>query len=64
MRVYDKLGISNRVELVLYALAHRGAETPSPHAPKRPSLSLLAEDCLESMQIRVGGVRLPVHSDN
>jgi DNA-binding NarL/FixJ family response regulator len=64
LRVYDKLGVSNRVELVLYALTHRGAETNSPHVPKRPSLSTLAEDCLESMQICVGGVRLPVHSDN
>lgn len=26
LRIYDKLGISNRVELVLYALTHRGAE--------------------------------------
>lgn len=25
-RIYDKLGVSNRVELVLYALTHRGAE--------------------------------------
>jgi DNA-binding NarL/FixJ family response regulator len=27
-RIYDKLGISNRVELVLYALTHRGVGTP------------------------------------
>ncbi len=26
MRIYDKLGMSNRVELVLYALTHRGVE--------------------------------------
>ena len=26
MRIYDKLGMSNRVELVLYALTHRGIE--------------------------------------
>ena len=26
LRIYDKLGVSNRVELVLYALTHRGAE--------------------------------------
>ena len=25
LRIYDKLGVSNRVELVLYALTHRGA---------------------------------------
>ena len=64
VRVFDKLGVSNRVELVLYALTHRGTETNSPPPPKRPSFSSLAEDCLESMQISVGGVRLPIHSDN
>ena len=26
LRIYDKLGVSNRVELVLYALTHRGVE--------------------------------------
>ena len=26
LRIYDKLGVSNRVELVLYALTHRGTE--------------------------------------
>jgi DNA-binding NarL/FixJ family response regulator len=26
MRIYDKLGVCNRVELVLYALTHRGVE--------------------------------------
>src|SRR5207245_5447868 len=61
LRIYDKLGVSNRVELVLYALTHRGAETS---APKRPPLSVLAEDCVESIQLRVGGITLPVHSDN
>jgi DNA-binding NarL/FixJ family response regulator len=61
LRIYDKLGVSNRVELVLYALTHRGAETS---APKRPPLSVLAEDCVESIQVRAGGITLPVHSDN
>ena len=61
LRIYDKLGISNRVELVLYALTHRGAEVS---APKRPPHSLSAEDCVESIQISVGGIALPVHSDN
>ncbi len=27
LRTYDKLGVSNRVELVLYALTHRGSES-------------------------------------
>jgi DNA-binding CsgD family transcriptional regulator len=34
MRIYDKLGVSNRVELVLYALTHRGVEQiPAPAMP-------------------------------
>jgi DNA-binding CsgD family transcriptional regulator len=51
LRTYDKLGVSNRVELVLYALAHRGAETNSSRPPKRPTVFLAApEDDLESKQ--------------
>jgi DNA-binding NarL/FixJ family response regulator len=30
LRIYDKLGVSNRVELVLYALTHRGVDKASP----------------------------------
>ena len=41
LHIYDKLGVSNRVELVLYALTHRGPEidTPAvakPHAASEP----------------------------
>jgi DNA-binding NarL/FixJ family response regulator len=32
-RIYNKLGFSNRVELVLYALTHRGVEKAPPPAP-------------------------------
>ena len=31
LRIYDKLGVSNRVELVLYALSHREDRVPEPH---------------------------------
>ena len=37
LRTYDKLGVSNRVELVLNVLTHRGTEKSAPH--KRPPLS-------------------------
>jgi len=30
LRIYDKLGVSNRVELVLYALSHREERPPEP----------------------------------
>jgi hypothetical protein len=39
LRTYDKLGVSNRVELVLYAIAHRGSEKsaePSSSPRKAP----------------------------
>jgi len=39
LRTYDKLGVSNRVELVLYALMHRGSEKsaePSSSPRKAP----------------------------
>jgi two-component system, NarL family, response regulator DegU len=35
LRTYDKLGVSNRVELVLYALTHRGAEKSAPRQANR-----------------------------
>lgn len=42
LRIYDKLGVSNRVELVLYALTNRAWER-NPSAPKRlPTNSQLA----------------------
>jgi DNA-binding CsgD family transcriptional regulator len=35
LRIYDKLGVSNRVELVLYALTHRDAQAyPESVAPR------------------------------
>jgi two-component system, NarL family, nitrate/nitrite response regulator NarL len=42
LRTYDKIGVSNRVELVLYTLAHRGAEKTagSPSSPPRKAAAL------------------------
>jgi DNA-binding NarL/FixJ family response regulator len=37
LRIYDKLGVSNRVELVLYALSHR--EERAPEAPQEQLVS-------------------------
>jgi DNA-binding NarL/FixJ family response regulator len=39
LRIYDKVGVSNRVELVLYALTHRSTQTVSPSAAKLSSTS-------------------------
>jgi len=56
LRIYDKLGVSNRVELVLYALTHRRVES-SKSAPARrpPVLAAGALDCLESSQMGILG---------
>ena len=49
LRTYDKLGVSNRVELVLYALTHRGHQNTAAPAPKRPPVSTtISVECLES----------------
>jgi DNA-binding CsgD family transcriptional regulator len=40
LRVFDKLGVSNRVELVLYALTRRDMKTQEPVVP--PSASVPA----------------------
>jgi DNA-binding NarL/FixJ family response regulator len=36
LRIYDKLGVSNRVELVLYALTHRGSGQTDLVRPAKP----------------------------
>ena len=36
LRIYDKLGVANRVELVLYALTHRGVDKVSPLPASTP----------------------------
>ena len=36
LRIYDKLGVSNRVELVLYALSHSQERLPEPERPEQP----------------------------
>jgi len=53
LRIYDKLGVSNRVELVLYALTHTGAyrSTPSPHE-SRTDMDVAIE-CLDPRHVRL-----------
>jgi two-component system, NarL family, response regulator DegU len=36
LRIYDKLGVSNRVELVLYALSHSQERCPQPEREEQP----------------------------
>jgi DNA-binding NarL/FixJ family response regulator len=37
LRIYDKLGVSNRVELVLYALSHSQERLPGPERQEQPA---------------------------
>ena len=37
LRIYDKLGVSNRVELVLYALSHSQERLPEPERLEQPA---------------------------
>jgi DNA-binding NarL/FixJ family response regulator len=43
LRIYDKLGISNRVELVLYALTQRARDRSDIQLSRRPSTAQSAE---------------------
>jgi DNA-binding NarL/FixJ family response regulator len=51
-RIYDKLGVSRRVELVLYALAHRepyhASESPDEEQPAEQMAEACAQDVPES----------------
>lgn len=54
LRIYDKLGVSNRVELVLYALTHRDTQayeilSPHPHMHEREAI-----DCVGPNQTSLG----------
>lgn len=52
LRIYDKLGVSNRVELVLYALTHRGIRIGDSATRKRLSVPGVL---VEPGQVRVMG---------
>jgi len=56
LRIYDKLGVSNRVELVLYALTHRGSgQTEVAHPTKFKSAGTLEVQCLDPDQVGILG---------
>jgi DNA-binding NarL/FixJ family response regulator len=55
LRIFDKLGVSNRVELVLYALTHQNLESASPSLGRVPASARVALDCFEPDQKRMAG---------
>jgi DNA-binding NarL/FixJ family response regulator len=64
LRIYDKLGISNRVELVLYALWNSGMyrSTPSPHEPRK-GLDVKVE-CLDPRHVGLMDAAFDTRSQN
>jgi len=54
LRIYDKVGVSNRVELVLYALTHRRTQTDAPSPAKLSS----AAERVELGSLEVGQNKL------
>jgi len=57
MRIYDKLGLCNRVELVLYALTHRGPEKHPEPTPSLGGTETFAIDCAESETSILAGAK-------
>ena len=56
LRIYDKLGVSNRVELVLYALTHRGSgQTEVARLARPKNVGPLAVQCLDPDQVGILG---------
>ena len=41
LRIYDKLGVSNRVELVLYALSHSQERLPEEERLEQPGNAII-----------------------
>jgi DNA-binding NarL/FixJ family response regulator len=54
LRIYDKIGVSNRVELVLYAITHRITQADVPNPGKMSS----ASDRLASGPVEAGWINL------
>jgi len=55
LRIYDKLGVSNRVELVLYALTHRDTQAyPEIVAPRTHLSQSAAIESVDPNQVRFG----------
>lgn len=56
LRIYDKIGVSNRVELVLYALTHGGTQTDAPSPVKMsPGSERSVPGSLEAARIKLLG---------
>ncbi len=63
LRIYDKLGVSNRVELVLYALTHSGAHKGTLSAHQSRTGVEVAVECLDPGHVGLLDAGFDKHSD-
>jgi len=65
LRIYDKLGVSNRVELVLYALTHRDTQAnPEAVAPRAHLGERDAIQCVDPNQVSLATSRSGINRTN
>jgi DNA-binding CsgD family transcriptional regulator len=64
LRIYDKLGVSNRVELVLYALTHSGADSSTPSSHQSRTDLDVAVECLDPRDAGLMDAAFDKHSGN
>jgi DNA-binding NarL/FixJ family response regulator len=65
LRIYDKLGVSNRVELVLYALTHRDTQAyPEIVAPRTHLGERDAIQCVDPNQVSLTNSRSSINRTN
>ena len=63
LRIYDKLGVFNRVELVLYALTHSGAYRSAASSHESHTDLDVAVECLDPRHARIMDAAFD-HSEN
>jgi DNA-binding NarL/FixJ family response regulator len=63
LRIYDKLGVSNRVELVLYALTHSGANRNNSFNQSQTNLGVAVE-CIDPTHVGAMRAAFGKHSES
>ena len=64
LRIYDKLGVSNRVELVLYALTHSGANRRTSALSQSQADIEVAGECMDPTQVGAMVAAFGKHSES
>ena len=64
LRIYDKLGVSNRVELVLYSLTHSGANRSTPSINQSQTDMEVAVECMDPRHVGAMEAAFGKNSEN